>query len=112
LSAEKEEKGETEMKRKNQDETYSPSSHTGYGSVGGVESEKLSTLLVKGKRSGKVKHQKPEGKEVLVREEIRWWGFSEMLDINPKPRGEEMSLDNCEPNPLVNRKPVRQESLF
>ncbi len=41
-----------------------------------------------------------------MREEMRWWGFSEMLDVNPKPRGEEMSLDNCEQNPLVNRKPV------
>jgi hypothetical protein len=93
------------MNRRNQDEN-SPSSHTGYKSAGGVETRNSSTLLVKRKRNGRIQKSKSKSKEVPVRPEMQWWGFSEMLDINPKSGGAETMLDNSRPGALAGRKPV------
>jgi hypothetical protein len=63
-----------------QDEN-SPSPHAGCESVGGVEGEKLSTSLVTGRSDGETK-KKLKGKEVAMRQETQWWGFSELLGVN------------------------------
>ncbi len=100
-----ERKEKEKMNRKNQDEN-SPSSHTGYKSAGGVETKKSSTLLVKRKRDDQIQKSKFKPKEVPVRPEMQWWGFSEMLDINPKSGGAETMLDNSRPGALAGQKPV------
>lgn len=93
------------MNRKNQDEN-SPSSHTGYKSAGGVETKKSSTLLVKRKRDHGIQESKFRPKEVLMREEMQWWGFSELLDVNPESGGAENILDDSGTKSLANRKPA------
>ncbi len=94
------------MQKKDQDETYSPSPHAGYKSAGSVESKKLSTLLVKGGLRRERKKAKPKSKEAVVREEMQWWGFSEMLDVDPKTGGAEMTRDNLRTESIARRKPA------
>lgn len=42
--------------------------------------------------------------EALMREGMQWWGFSELLNFNPKSGGVEMSCDNSKRKSTVNRK--------
>jgi hypothetical protein len=94
------------MRKTDQDETYSPSPHAGYKSAGSVESEKLSTLLVEGGSLRESKNAKPKSKEAVVRGKMYWWGFSEMLDIDPKSGDAETVGDNPRRASITKRKPA------
>jgi hypothetical protein len=38
---------------------------------------------------------------VVVEEKMQWWGFSELLNLNPKPGGDQMNPGNLSQNPAT-----------
>jgi len=71
----------------------------------GVERKNLSTLpgFEKEKRD-KVKKGKNRNSEVIMRTNMQWWGFLEMLGFDQTPGGTQVNPDSSSREPMLHRK--------